>query len=263
MEKWALYSLKRSVNVGLLDLLCCPEAADEGFTSSLEVVCMFYLHTDSKTRTSLDDWRFSTFLGLLQPCKLRGALNRKSCYYKYFVCVFCICAVFLCKHTTELEVLTLFNQLRALLSFFLLGSSFVYTEVFFDICSWSIRDHSCCLFNHLYLQSFLRHWPSSLVLVHPGQSYLVQLLYGLSAFFTTSRHQRHDAVQSTWRWSLYLHCYIGDQRGWWQRQLQVHDHTCRNTPAFLLSSSQDCQDDRDVGEDLMYFIWLFYHLQRA
>lgn len=128
----------------------------------------------------------------------------------------------------------------------------------FDICSWSIRDHSCCLFNHLYLQSFLRHWPSSLVLVHPGQSYLVQLLYGLSAFFTTSRHQRHDAVQSTWRWSLYLHCYIGDQRGWWQRQLQVHDHTCRNTPAFLLSSSQDCQDDR---------CWerfnVFYHLQRA
>lgn len=120
--------------------------------------------------------------------------------------------------------------------------------------------HSCCLFNHLYLQSFLRHWPSSLVLVHPGQSYLVQLLYGLSAFFTTSRHQRHDAVQSTWRWSLYLHCYTGDQRGWWQRQLQVHDHTCRNTPAFHmcslfpLSSSQDCQNDRDVGKDLMYFI---------
>lgn len=94
--------------------------------------------------------KFSTFLGFLQLCKLRVARNRKSCCYKYFVCLFCICAVFLCKHTTELEVLTLFNQLRALLSF-LLSSSFVCTELF--ICSWSIRDHSCCIFNHLYLQS--------------------------------------------------------------------------------------------------------------
>lgn len=177
--------------------------------------------------------------------------------------MFCICAVFWCKHTTELEVLTLFNQLRALLSFFSCSALHLCIQSYlFDICSWSIRDHSCCLFNHLYLQSFLRHWPSSLVLVHPGQSYLVQLLYGLSAFFTTSRHQRHDAVQSTWRWSLYLHCYIGDQRGWWQRQLQVHDHTCRNTPEFLLSSSQDCQDDR-CWERFNVFYLVFYHLQRA
>lgn len=110
---------------------CCPEAADEGFTSSLEVVCFFQLnlHTDSKTRTSLDEVQhiFRVFAAV----QIESCSEQEITLLQIF-CLFCICAVFLCKHTTELEVLTLFNQPRALLSF-LLSSSFVCTEFF--ICT--------------------------------------------------------------------------------------------------------------------------------
>lgn len=177
-------------------------------------------------------------------------------------CLFCICAVFLCKHTTELEVLTLFNQLRALLSFFLLGSSFVYTVIYLiSVADPYVITHAVFLIiftckassvtDHLLLSSSIQ---------------VSRILYSFSTAFR--RSSRPADIRDTtlsgppdgdlYTFTVTLEIKEDDGKGNYKYMItraeihlhfsSLHHRTVRMT---------------DVGKDLMYFIWLFYHLQRA
>lgn len=177
-------------------------------------------------------------------------------------CLFCICAVFLCKHATELEVLTLFNQLRALLSFFLLGSSFVYTVIYLiSVADPYVITHAVFLIiftckassvtDHLLLSSSIQ---------------VSRILYSFSTAFR--RSSRPADIRDTtlsgppdgdlYTFTVTLEIKEDDGKGNYKYMItraeihlhfsSLHHRTIRMT---------------DVGKDLMYFIWLFYHLQRA
>lgn len=171
--------------------------------------------------------------------------------------MFCICAVFWCKHTTELEVLTLFNQLRALLSFFLARLFICVYRVIYLI---SVADPY--VITHAVFLIIFTCKASSVTdhLLLSSSIQVSRILYSFSTAFRRSSRPadiRDTTLSSPPDGDLYtftvtLEIKEDDGKGNYKYMItraeihlnfsSLHHRTVRMT---------------DVGKDLMYFIWYF------